>query len=182
MTDVDVVRRDRDIAKNGNEPVLDYRVYGRGKTGGDGDHFIARLEPPTTQSGRGQSRERQQIGARSGICQERESRAGKTGQFPLELFGVAARGEPEIERSIHQVCKLIVIEHFSRDGNGLNAWLERLFGPVGRVVLARQRQDAAAEFVRRHATLTRVAMSPSWRSTLGRQPSSAPAREASATR
>ena len=104
------------------------------------------------------------------------------GKVPLELFGVPARSEPEIERGIHQVCKLVLIEYFSSDRHGMYARHERLIVPVRRVVFARESQNAASELVRRHVTLTRVAMSPSWNPTLGRQPSSAPAREGSATR
>ncbi len=82
-----------------------------GKAGGDGDDLVARLDAPLAELRRGQRHEGQQIGRGARIGQGTVLHAEKLGELPLESFGIAAGGQPEIKGGIDQVVDLSLIEH-----------------------------------------------------------------------
>ena len=94
--------------------VLHDRVDGRGKPGRHGDDFVAGLDAPVLELGRGERGERDEVGRGAGVDQQHVLQAEEFGQARLELLGIAARRQPEVERGIHQVHQLLLIEVAAR--------------------------------------------------------------------
>ena len=68
----------------------------------------------SAQLGRGQRRQRQQVGRRSGIHQQALAHAAPAGELALEAVCETSRGQPEIQRRIHQRPHFRRIEHLAR--------------------------------------------------------------------
>src|SRR5207302_2218729 len=89
---------------------LEDRVERGGEAGRGGYHLVARAQAALAQLGRGERREGEQVGRGSGVAEDRVPPAGEAREPALEPAGEAARGEPEVERGVHQRDELHVVE------------------------------------------------------------------------
>ncbi len=94
---VDVVLGQGDVDEDGHEPVLQDRVDGGWEAGRDRDHLVARAQPPIAQARGRQRRERQQVGRRAGVDEQRMPVAGDAAELALEGCRLGPGGEPEVE-------------------------------------------------------------------------------------
>ncbi len=106
------------VDENRQGTILDDRVDGRGKAGGDGDHFIARPDAALLQLRRSQRAEGHEIGRRTGIDQQGRIATHALGQRPFELLGESAGGQPEIETGLDRQADFLRIEDPAGIANG----------------------------------------------------------------
>jgi hypothetical protein len=82
-----------------------------GKAGGDGDHLVARHQSAVAQPRRCQRRQRQQVGRRARVDQQRVALAGALRQRALEGGCLGAGGEPEVKAGTDELDNLLRAEH-----------------------------------------------------------------------
>ena len=117
---VDVVGGKLNVDKDRHQAVLNNRIDGGRKAGGNGDDFVAGLQSAVAERRRSEARERNQIGRGSGVHQRRAAHAHEGREIAFELGGKPAGGEPEIERGFHQMLQLGSIEDLPDTGTGLS--------------------------------------------------------------
>src|SRR5262249_13983031 len=117
------------------------------KSGGDGDDLAAFRDPPLVQFPRRQRRKGQKIGGRARNGQPAVRQAKSRGKCSLELAGVAARGEPHVERCVEKISQVARIENLAGTGDvGLPGY-ERLAGLALGEEFLTKRQNLLAQRV-----------------------------------
>ena len=132
------------IDENRHCAVLDDGIDRRRKARGHRNHLISRLDLPVLKLGRGERRERDEVGGRAGVDQQRVLQTKNFRQARLKLLGIPARCQPEIERGIDELGQFFRIkmtpgithEVFARTKGSLR---------LGRMVLAHEIQNLAPQ-------------------------------------
>ncbi len=134
------------VDEDGDGPVLEDGVDGRGEAGGHGDDFVARPNPPVLELRRRQRAEGHQVGRRPGVDQQGRIAIHALGQRALELFGESAGGEPEVEAGLDGQLQFFGVEHAAGVADRALAGHERPRGEGRLMVLRDQVSDLAAYF------------------------------------
>ena len=133
---VHVVGRQVHVEEHGDAAVLKDRVDRGREARRHGDDLVARLEPLVAEFRRSQSGQGDEVGAGAGVDEQRIAEAEHLGELRLELAGVAAGGEPEVERGVHEMLHVVGVEDLAADGHGVHAGPERPLRPrLGEVPL-----------------------------------------------
>ena len=106
---IDIAGRQGHIHEDRNRTVLDDRVHGRREAGCHGDHLISTLHAAFAEQRTRQCTEGQQICAGTGIHEAHIAYAEVLTELLLEGLRVASGGQPELERTVHEVHHLLVI-------------------------------------------------------------------------
>jgi hypothetical protein len=145
--DVDVEGRDLDVDENGNQAVLDDRVDGGRKAGGEGDDFVAGLELAVAEAFGGQRGDGEQVRRGTGVDEDGLADAGEASELALELFGEASGGEPEVERGLDEGFEFFFVKDAAGDRNEGRAGDKFARGEGFAIVLGDHGADPAAQLV-----------------------------------
>ena len=109
LVDVDFVARKLHVNEDGNSAILDQWGDGGREAAGNGNDFVASLDLPFFQGGRGQGHKSQEV--RAGPRGSRQAEAGtkELREILLERLHIAAGGKPEIQRAIDQVHHFLLV-------------------------------------------------------------------------
>lgn len=106
---IDVVLRDRHIDKDRHCSVVDNRRDRRRETGCHRDDLIPTTDAAFAEQRRSQRHEGQQIGRRTRVDDRDILHAEVLSQVRFELLDVAARSQPEFQRTVHEIAHLFMV-------------------------------------------------------------------------
>lgn len=146
---IDVVLRDCHIDEDRHSAVVDNRRDRRRETGCHRDDLIPAADATLAEQRRSQRHEGQQIGRRTRVDDRDILHAEILGQVRFELLDIAARSQPEFQRTVHEIAHLFMIVDTGsiRDAVALVIWLLLV---VRITVFLHQFQDLIVHFLFRH--------------------------------
>ncbi len=130
-----VVGAQLDVDEDRGEPVLHDRVDRRGKAGRHGDDLVPRDQPGVPEYGGGQGGERQQVGGGAGVGEVRLADVECPGQRPFEPPGGDSRGDPHLQRRLHERHPVFFAQYRSGRQDRCDAGFESRGPPGGLLIV-----------------------------------------------
>ncbi len=141
---IGVVVAQPDVDEDRHQAVLDDRRDRAREAGGDRDDLVAGLEPAIAELRRGERRQRDEVRRRARVDEQGVGQAEVVGEAGLELLGVAAGRQVEVEARVDQEPHLLLAEHAAGVADRVAVGIERPRRVALAVVAAHQLEDLVA--------------------------------------